>query len=506
MDKASMHSMNVTEIFDENICALIDNICLSSQMPREYLITMLLPAIGHFVNGSQIRTNTGTPTNISFFTTIIGYPSVNKSSATEAILNACLEIEKQTGIKPEESRINCSATVESLLAELKNTSPRLIQIWDEAVTLLQSFGLYKQGGAAYDRSIMCTLYNSSAVVKRQTKSGNIVVENPVLNIGAAAHPADIFSCLSNESDDDGLMARFLFSAPKPCLPLSDEIIPLNIDEPSLTHLLYIIYCFNCTEQADVRQTTNGEERRILYSYSESALRVINNAFDEYTLQIREAYGIDQGLGSILGKAKVQISRLAGTLHAVSLASAVFDVLINDNSLPGYFDKTRPVFDLLKRAVTDFKDTHKWTMISEDTARAATSLMNYFITQKKIVSVVDVLVLRTLQIRYVATDIFLSILQGPVDESLEEMRQRLEHKRREQEEIEKNQDMAAESRRSKPAKVSLRLEGASEQRFPEKVILLTKGSKIPWAAISLNHGGFKAATLREAAETLQTEKL
>ena len=273
MEKAAMYPMNVGEIFDENICVLIDNVCSSSQIPREYLITMLLPAIGHFVNGGQIRTNTGTSTNISFFTAIIGYPSVNKSSATEAILNACLVIEKHIGIKPEESRINCSATVESLLTELKNTSPRLIQIWDEAVTLLQSFGLYKQGGAAYDRSIMCTLYNSPAVVKRQTKSGNIVVENPVLNIAAAAHPADIFSSLSNESDDDGLMARFLFSAPEPCIPLSNEIIQLNIDEPSLTHLLYIIYCFNSTEQYDARRTIDDDDQHILYSYSEDAQKV-----------------------------------------------------------------------------------------------------------------------------------------------------------------------------------------------------------------------------------------
>jgi hypothetical protein len=198
MQKAVIHLMNVDDIFDENISALIDNICSSSQMPREYLITMLLPAIDHFVNDSQIRTNTGALTNISFFTTIIGYPSVNKSSATKAILNACLVIEKHIGIKPEESRVNCSATVESLLTELTNTSPKLIQIWDEAVTLLQSFGPYKQGGAAYDRSIICTLYNSSGIVKRQTKSENIVVENPVLNIAAAAHPGDIFSSVSNE--------------------------------------------------------------------------------------------------------------------------------------------------------------------------------------------------------------------------------------------------------------------------------------------------------------------
>ena len=61
--------------------------------------------------------------------------------------------------------------------------------------------------------------------------------------------------------------------------------------------------------------------------------------------------------------------------------------------------------------------------------------------------------------------FVYILQGPVNESLEEMRQQFEHKRREQGEIEKNQETAAESGRSKPAKVFLRPGGASEQRFP-----------------------------------------
>lgn len=144
------------------------------------------------------------------------------------------------------------------MTELKNTPPRLIQFWDEAVTLLQPFGLYKQEGVAYDRCIMCTLCNSSAVVKRQTKSGNVVVENPVLNIAAAAYPAGIFSSVSNESGDDGLMARFLFSAAEPCIPLSNEIKLLDIDQPSLTHLLYILHCFNSTEPNDIRRTSNDD--------------------------------------------------------------------------------------------------------------------------------------------------------------------------------------------------------------------------------------------------------
>ena len=80
---------------------------------------------------------------------------------------------------------------------------------------------------------------------------------------------------------------------------------------------------------------------------------------------------------------MQVSRLTSTLHATSLASAVFDQLISDNSLPGYYEKSKPVFDLLKRVVRDFKDTHKWTIISEDTAKAAVLLMNYFVIQKTI---------------------------------------------------------------------------------------------------------------------------
>ena len=110
--------------------------------------------------------------------------------------------------------------------------------------------------------------------------------------------------------------------------------------------------------------------------------MINEIFDEYTLQIRETYGIDGGLISILGKAKVQVNRLGGALHATSITAAVFEQLINDNSLSGHYDKSKPVFDLLKRAVRDFKEAHKWIMVSEETVRAAASLMNYFVNQKE----------------------------------------------------------------------------------------------------------------------------
>ncbi|CAF1179797.1 unnamed protein product [Didymodactylos carnosus] len=84
-----------------------------------------------------------------------------------------------------------------------------------------------------------------------------------------------------------------------------------------------------------------------------------------------------------------------------------------------------------------------------------------------------------------------------------MRQRLLQKRNDQELIEQSQESMAEARRSK---VVMRSEDGGGQRYPEKVILLAKGIKIPCINISLKHGGFNAATLHQAATNLHKENL
>ena len=84
-----------------------------------------------------------------------------------------------------------------------------------------------------------------------------------------------------------------------------------------------------------------------------------------------------------------------------------------------------------------------------------------------------------------------------------MRQRFAKKRDEQESIEKNQVLQADSRRSNTL---TRADEGIEQWYPEKVILLAKGIKISWKNISLSHRGFKTTALHHAAKTLQNEKL
>ena len=377
MRNAGAEVMNINEILDETMSSIIKNICNSSQLPYEYLITLLLPAIGHQMNGSQVVSNTGQPTNVAFYTTIIGYPGANKSSGIEKIKEACLTIEQFEGISDDHSRINNSATVESLLSELKNTHPRLLQMWDEALTLLQSFGMYKSGGAAYDRSIMCSLYNTSSTVRRQTKGASMTIQSPVLNITAAAHPAEIFDSMKADGEADGLLSRFLFAAPTPRIVHSYEVSLLNLDQPSILHILFVVYCFNNNDfQSD-------DEIRVSYSYSKEALDDLNIAWDFYTDIIKAAYEYDSFISSIYSKARVQISRIAGVFHSLSLASAVFDILMSENQLPKYLDKSKETLNLLKNTVSQFKKKFKWQIISKSTMNTSISIMNYYLRQKKI---------------------------------------------------------------------------------------------------------------------------
>ena len=62
-----------------------------------------------------------------------------------------------------------AATVESLFNELTKNEP-LFQGWDELHTLTESWGIYRTGSGAYDKSLFNTLFSSPDMMRRQIKS------------------------------------------------------------------------------------------------------------------------------------------------------------------------------------------------------------------------------------------------------------------------------------------------------------------------------------------------
>lgn len=117
-------------------------------------------------------------------------------------------------------------TVESLLHELQisndlnnNRFCNKIQYWDEFNTLISSFGVYKAGGMAFDRSVYLTLYNGEDTHEHMIKSKNVILNRPRLSFYGAAHPQEIINCFHaekfGEQGSDGLFARMLTYMPQP---------------------------------------------------------------------------------------------------------------------------------------------------------------------------------------------------------------------------------------------------------------------------------------------------
>lgn len=102
----------------------------------------------------------------------------------------------------------------------------MIQYRDEFSTLVGTFGMYKNGGSGFDRSIYLTLYNGEDTFSHQTKTLSITIDKPRLSIFSAAHPGYIRTFLDEDKGymQDGFISRFLICFPiKHRMTLEEQI-------------------------------------------------------------------------------------------------------------------------------------------------------------------------------------------------------------------------------------------------------------------------------------------
>ena len=92
----------------------------------------------------------------------------------------------------------------------------------------------------------------------------------------------------------------------------------------------------------------------------------------------------------------------------------------------------------------------------------------------------------------------------MDETAEEMLERFRKEEKNETEIQCQKEEKLEGRKSN--RESKALETTTLSRCPERIILLSPGTKVPWSVISRNHGVFKVNDLHNAAKKLDSEKI
>ena len=73
----------------------------------------------------------------------------------------------------------------------------IFQIWDEFNTFIEQFGMYKNGGSGFDRSIYNSIYNGEEELIYQTKKYQYQISQPRLSIFGCVHPqrvSKLFTC------------------------------------------------------------------------------------------------------------------------------------------------------------------------------------------------------------------------------------------------------------------------------------------------------------------------
>lgn len=110
-----------------------------------------------------------------------------------------------------------------------NENGNVIQFWDEFTTFISTFGLYKGGNSAFDKSLILSIYNSSHSFNHTTKSYSYEISEPRLAIFTAGHEWKAVELIDEEKKHtaDGFITRFLICCPKPRIFKYDELEPVS---------------------------------------------------------------------------------------------------------------------------------------------------------------------------------------------------------------------------------------------------------------------------------------
>ncbi|MEP3632378.1 MAG: YfjI family protein [Shimia thalassica] len=205
--------------------------------------------------------------------------------------------------KPIQQRVRITDATTEKIADLLSTTWRGILLHrDEMSGWLHSMDRYSGGG---DRAFWLEAFGGrSFTVDRKSNPEPLQVDKLSVSVLGGIQP-DKLNRLLHNSDDDGLLARFLIVYPEPVAPVRPTVLP---DEETL------ICCFKQLMSLQPNVDENGENQQRIVHFTE-------NAREE--LQVfRETCAIwEKDAGSMM---KSHIGKLPGLVVRVSLILVLLD--------------------------------------------------------------------------------------------------------------------------------------------------------------------------------------
>lgn len=227
--KSTKHSFP-TEIFPRSIQDLIKNAEETVGYNPEYLSAGILSTCATAI-GSSVKLFNGSYNNPPIlWLNIIGRSGDGKTHPLKFAKQPIAEMDKKSftkfhsdmqkyynskeknGEKPIYNKtILSDFTPEKLSETLQYNKKGVLIFRDELLGWIKSFDKYKKGG---DQQMYLEFFNGDAISVDRVSKGSIRVENPNVNILGGMQPKVLKDMASNNRENDGFLARFLFVYPE----------------------------------------------------------------------------------------------------------------------------------------------------------------------------------------------------------------------------------------------------------------------------------------------------
>ncbi|WP_298946137.1 DUF3987 domain-containing protein [uncultured Polaribacter sp.] len=222
------------EVFPKTIQDLIENAEQTVGYNPEYLSAGILSTCATAI-GSSVRLFNGSYHNPPIlWLNIIGRSGDGKTHPLKFAKQPITEMDKtsfnkyisemqkysnseeKNGEKPIYNKtILSDFTPEKLSETLQHNKKGVLIFRDELLGWIKSFDKYKKGG---DQQMYLEFFNGDAISVDRVSKGPIRVENPNVNILGGMQPKVLKDMASNNRENDGFLARFLFVYPEDLKP------------------------------------------------------------------------------------------------------------------------------------------------------------------------------------------------------------------------------------------------------------------------------------------------
>ncbi|MFK8059379.1 MAG: DUF3987 domain-containing protein [Polaribacter sp.] len=223
-----------TEIFPKSVQNLIINAEQTVGYNPEYLSAGILSACATAI-GSSIRLFNGSYDNPPIlWLNILGRSGDGKTHSLNFAKQPIAEMDKKSFTRFQSEAQNYSTsddknkekplynktilsdfTPEKLSETLQHNKKGVLIFRDELLGWIKSFDKYKKGG---DQQMYLEFFNGDAISVDRVSKGPIRVERPNVNILGGMQPKVLKDMASNNRENDGFLARFLFVYPEDLKP------------------------------------------------------------------------------------------------------------------------------------------------------------------------------------------------------------------------------------------------------------------------------------------------